>query len=248
MSLPGIRNAEAAPVPGPYEARERTGVAPAVWDGWLEGSPGEFKRALGWRPARLAPERDGRVAGLGQFLVYKTPLVPGSLMYCARGPWLPWEDEGAVRAFFGGVRAFAEQNGVHTVKIEPEVREERTATKRLLSGMGFGKFRWDLNFKTTMLVDLGRSEEDLLAGKKGKTRYNARLAARKGVRVVEDGSPEACRLFWRMFEGTPERNGFAIRRPFSHQSAAWVGRVARDARGRQGAPVLRRARGGRWRP
>ncbi len=232
MAIPGIRNVEAAPVRGAYEVRETTDVAPAAWDAWLEGSPGgghvlqshawgEFKRALGWRPARLALERDGRVVGLGQFLVYKTPLIPGSLMYCAKGPWLPWEDEEAVRAFFGGVRAFARRSGVHTVKIEPEVREGRAATRALLSEIGFRKFRWDLNFKTTMLVDLGRSGENLLAGMKGKTRYNVRLASRKGVRVVEDGSPEAFWRFWRMFEGTSERNGFAIRRPFGYQSAAW---------------------------
>lgn len=134
--------------------------------------------------------------GLGQFLLYSTPLVPGALMYCPKGPWLPWEDEEAIRVFFEGVRTVAARHNAHTVKIEPEVREQHTRTKELLRRLGFRKFRWDLNFKTTMIVDLSPSEEDLLANMNRKTRYNVRLAARKGVRVVEDNSLEAREHFW----------------------------------------------------
>jgi peptidoglycan pentaglycine glycine transferase (the first glycine) len=47
-------------------------------------------------------EREGEVAGVEQFLAYNTMPVPGVLMYCSKGPWLPWEDEEDVRAFFLG--------------------------------------------------------------------------------------------------------------------------------------------------
>ena len=220
------------PMTGRYVVAEKRNVSRSQWDAWLESSPGgghilqsyewgEFKRRLNWRPVRLALEQDGQVAGLGQFLVYDTPLVPGTLMYCAKGPWLPWEDEEAVRAFFGGVLAAAERQGAHTVKIEPEVREQQTWVRDLLLEMGFQRFRWDLNFKTTMIVDLSPSEEDLLANMKGKTRYNIRLATKRGVRVVEDNSLEARERFWGMFEQTADRNGFVIRRPRDYNFAAW---------------------------
>ena len=39
-------------------------------------------------------------------------------------PWLPWEDEEAVRAFFEGAADVAGRSGVHTLKIKPEVYEE----------------------------------------------------------------------------------------------------------------------------
>lgn len=100
-------------VPTTYAVREVGDVAPSQWDAWLRDSPGgghvlqsyawgEFKRRFGWRPLRLLLERDGEVAGVGQFLLYDTLPVPGALMYCCKGPWLPWEDEEAVRAFFRG--------------------------------------------------------------------------------------------------------------------------------------------------
>ena len=76
----------------PYTTREAQSVTRAEWDGWLRGLPdgghvfqsyewGEFKRRLGWRPIRVVLERNGEVAGLGQFLAYNTAPVPGLLMY-----------------------------------------------------------------------------------------------------------------------------------------------------------------------
>ncbi|MDP9477657.1 MAG: hypothetical protein M3R38_18565 [Actinomycetota bacterium] len=85
--------------------REVKGATQAEWDGWLEGSPGgghvyhthewgEFKRRLGWYPVRLVLEREGAVAGVGQFLCRSVPFFPGKLMYATKGPWLLWDDEG----------------------------------------------------------------------------------------------------------------------------------------------------------
>jgi peptidoglycan pentaglycine glycine transferase (the first glycine) len=131
--------------------RDTSNVTRSEWDGWLRDSPGdghvlqsyewgEFKRRLGWKPIRLVLERDGEIAGLGQFLAYNTgPFVPGSLWYCTKGPWLNWEDEEAVRTFFEGVRAVAGRQGAHTLKIEPEVLEEQKNVKVTLGGIGFRK-------------------------------------------------------------------------------------------------------------
>jgi len=208
-----------------YTTREVRDVTRSEWDGWLRNSPGgghvlqghewgEFKKRLGWRPVRLVLERDGEVTGLGQFLAYDTgPFIPGSLWYCTKGPWLPWDDEEAVRAFFEGVQDIARHGGAHTVKIEPEVLDHRTDVKALLGEIGFQKARYDLNFKHTLLVDLSMPEKDLLSRMKSKTRYNVRLAAKKGVEVVESGFEEAWKTFYGLMEEMEGRKeGFVIRR------------------------------------
>jgi peptidoglycan pentaglycine glycine transferase (the first glycine) len=207
-----------------YATRDAQSVARAEWDGWLWGSPGgghvlqsyewgEFKRRLGWKPIRLVLERDGEVVGLGQFLAYKTAPVPGVLMYCTKGPWLPWDDEVAVRTFFWGVRAAAGQLGAHTVKIEPEVLERHKDVKALLGGIGFRKARYDLNLKSTLVVDLSLPEEDLLERMKSRTRYNVRLAARKGVEVAEPEFEEGFGTFYEWMKATSERKeGYVLRR------------------------------------
>jgi peptidoglycan pentaglycine glycine transferase (the first glycine) len=208
----------------PYTTRELRSVTQAEWDGWLGGSPGgghvlqsykwgEFKRRLSWRPTRLVLERDGEVVGLGQFLAYSTAPVPGVLMYCTKGPWLPWDDEEAVRAFFEAVCTVARREGAHTVKIEPEVLEQQKDVKALLKGIGFRKSRYDLNQKTTLVVDLNLPEEDLLAKMKGKTRYNVRLAAKKGVKLIEPDFDEAWKTFYEWMKATSERKeDYVLRR------------------------------------
>jgi lipid II:glycine glycyltransferase (peptidoglycan interpeptide bridge formation enzyme) len=208
-----------------YTTTEARRITRVEWDGWLRDSPGgghvlqsyewgEFKRRLGWRPIRLVLERDGAVVGLAQFLAYDTgPFVPGALWYCTKGPWLPWDDEEAVQAFFRGVREVARREGAHTVKIEPEVLEERQDAKALLEGIGFRKARYDLNLKTTLVVDLSLSEEELLGRMKAKTRYNVRLAARKGVEVVEPEFEEAWATFYEWMKATSERKeDYVLRR------------------------------------
>jgi lipid II:glycine glycyltransferase (peptidoglycan interpeptide bridge formation enzyme) len=218
--------------------REVRNATQTEWDGWLESSPGgghifqsyewgEFKRTRGWRPVRLVLQRGDKVVGLGQFLAYNTAPVPGTLWYCTKGPWLPWDDEQAVRTFFEGVRSVAACEGAHTVKIEPEVVEQQTRVKDLIWEIGFRKFRWDLNAKTDMVVELSLPEEDLLANMRRTTRYNIRLAARKGVRIVEDNSFEAREHFLHMVKITGERNGFAMRRPDDYFLALW--RTLREA-------------------
>jgi peptidoglycan pentaglycine glycine transferase (the first glycine) len=209
-----------------YTVREVDDVAPSQWDAWLGDSPGgghvlqsyawgEFKRRFGWRPLRLALERDGEVVGVGQFLLYNTMPVPGTLMYCSKGPWLPWEDGEAVRAFFRGAAGVAESSGAHTLKIEPEVREGDSEAKALLADIGFREARYALNFDTTVTVDLSPSEDELLARMRKSTRYGVRKAAREGVEVVEPGDfEEAWSTFYDWMEDTAERkSGFTIRRP-----------------------------------
>jgi len=209
-----------------YTVRETGDVVPSGWDAWLEASPGgghvlqsyawgEFKRQFGWRPLRLALERDGEVVGVGQFLLYNTMPVPGMLAYCSKGPWLPWDDEGAVRAFFAGAADIAAKAGAHTLKIEPEVHASNADAKALLREMGFREARYALNFDTTVTVDLGLSEDKILANMRKSTRYSVRKAAREGVEVVEpEDFEQAWSTFFGWMEDTAERkSGFTIRRP-----------------------------------
>jgi len=61
-----------------------------------------------------------------------------------------------------------------------------------------------------VFIDLQRDEEEILASFKQKTRYNIRLAERKGVRVREVNESELP-LLYRMYAETAVRDGFVIR-------------------------------------
>ena len=217
-----------------YEVRDVRDATREEWDDWVQNSPGgghvlqgyewgEFKRKQGWKPLRLVLERDGEVVGSGQFLLYNTLPVPGYLMYCTKGPWLPWEGTEAVRAFFEGVEEVAVREGVHTVKIEPEVLEDRAELRSLFGKIGFRKARYDLNYSATVVMDLDAPEDELLdrmsgKSKKGKTtRYNINVANRKGVEVIEPGLEDfewAFDTLYSWIQNLAEtKEGFSNRRP-----------------------------------
>ncbi len=64
----------------------------------------------------------------------------------------------------------------------------------------------------TIYIDLTLSEEKLLANMHEKTRYNIKLAQKKGVVVKEESSSEALEEFIQLLENTEKRQAF-----YSHQ-------------------------------
>lgn len=99
------------------------------------------------------------------------------------------------------------------------IRGERSAPPeaRLLElRMNFGTKAWNLKktisnmtFADTYVVDLAGSEEQILQNMKPKTRYNVRVAERKGVQVFP-ASVEMLPVFYDLYRQTAERNGFCL--------------------------------------
>jgi lipid II:glycine glycyltransferase (peptidoglycan interpeptide bridge formation enzyme) len=67
-----------------------------------------------------------------------------------------------------------------------------------------------IQFRNTVLIDLNPTEDELLALMKQKTRYNIRLAAKKGV-SLRVGTWEDLSLLYTMYAETSVRDGFVIR-------------------------------------
>lgn len=60
----------------------------------------------------------------------------------------------------------------------------------------------------TMILNLEKDEEEILAGMHEKTRYNIRLAERKGVQIMPASSAgDGFDVFWNLVEETSERAG-----------------------------------------
>jgi lipid II:glycine glycyltransferase (peptidoglycan interpeptide bridge formation enzyme) len=67
----------------------------------------------------------------------------------------------------------------------------------------------DIQPQTTLVLDLRIEAEKLLAAMHQKTRYNIRLAEKKGVKIIP-GSAADFSEFWRLMNLTSERDGFRI--------------------------------------
>ncbi len=75
-----------------------------------------------------------------------------------------------------------------------------------------------IQFRNTLILDIRNSEEVLLAGMKQKTRYNIRLARRRGAEV-RLGGKEDLDVLYQMYAETSIRDGFVIRKPEYYQDA-----------------------------
>lgn len=217
----------------------KTHLDAAAWDTLVTALPnpqllqswawGEFKSRHGWRARRLSWETPGGPAA-AQVLT-RTALRALKVLYVPRGPLLDWASEAARTETLSELEDLARRERAILIKIDPDVAVARgaagaeqpqpvgQAVEAALRARGWVFSPAPVQFRNTAALDLRRTEADLLAGMKPKTRYNLRLAERKGVRV-RPGGPDDLDLLYEMYAETGARDGFVIR-PRAYYQDAW---------------------------
>ncbi|HJR78829.1 MAG TPA: peptidoglycan bridge formation glycyltransferase FemA/FemB family protein [Anaerolineales bacterium] len=147
-----------------------------------------------------------------------------SVLYAPKGPLLDWSNVPLRNRVLNDLQSFAKKQGAVFLKLDPDVvlgtgvpqSEEDDINNNGQSVESDLKYRgWryssdQIQFKNTVLVDLKPSEEELLACMKQKTRYNIRLAEKKGV-ALRIGTSSDFEMLYKMYAETSLRDGFVIR-------------------------------------
>lgn len=89
-------------------------------------------------------------------------------------------------------------------RIEPPLPEFRIEDL----GLRIVKAPHDVQPRTTLVIDLTKSEDELLTAMKQKTRYNIGVAERHGVSVRQSTNPEDLEKFLDLLNQTAQRDGF----------------------------------------
>lgn len=116
--------------------------------------------------------------------------------------YIPYGPEVASYQFAGELKQLAQQEGSIFVKAEPmhdDIAQE-------LVKIGFRRSAKTIQPHKTIVLDLTKSEDELLSAMHHKTRYNINLAERKGIVVREGGSIDD---FWRLMQKTSKRDQFS---------------------------------------
>jgi len=186
---------------------------------------GAFKSGYGWKAQHLVWQESGHPVAAAQLLTrsLRLPLLPLqlSISYCPRGPVLDWHDETIRETVLAELETWARASGSLFLKIDPNLAiaaESAPVPPPFLQGRGWRASLEQIQFRNTLLLDLKPSEDALLAAMKQKTRYNIRLAARKGV-TVRTGSLDDLDMLYEMYAQTALRDGFAIRHRSYYQDA-----------------------------
>lgn len=154
------------------------------------------------------------------------------ILYIPKGPLMHWSDESVRKRVLDDLQSFAKKQGAIFLKIDPDVvlgtgipkmgptstsdgvdERQDNGSQAVISDLkrrGWIFSTDQIQFRNTVLIDLSPSEQDLLARMKQKTRYNVRLAGKKGV-TVRVGDPRDLPMLYKMYAETSVRDGFVIR-------------------------------------
>ena len=153
------------------------------------GEWGELKSAFGWKPVRIISRNLGV-----QILFRKLPL----------GFTIGYIPKANIdNALLPEIDSVCKTNRAIFLKLEPDSWEEQFSVQH----SSFIISQHNIQPPRTIIVNLKNSEEEILARMKQKTRYNIRLAEKKGVAVRPWDDLES---FHKMMLVTGGRDGFGV--------------------------------------
>jgi peptidoglycan pentaglycine glycine transferase (the first glycine) len=162
---------------------------------------GELKSDFGWESAWIVT---GDAVG-AQVLYYKLPLGY-SVAYVPKGPVGYKEaEEFQLEAFWHEIDGFCRERRAVFLKVEIDLWEEESGDIRPPDG--FKPSGQAIQPQRTLVMDINMDEAAILARMKQKTRYNIRLAERKGV-IVHPWDDVAA--FYQMMQITGARDTFGV--------------------------------------
>jgi len=176
---------------------------------------GEILQSEGKKIERLFLKENGIVVVLLQLVFVKT-LFGWKYAFCPKGP--TGED---LSKFFIAVKEYLAKQDVIFLRLEPTKIDSAKLLKTI-----------DVNPSATLILDLQKSEDDLLSHMHEKTRYNIRLSQRKGLKVEKNKN---LKIFLDLMKKTGSRDNFRLhetehyeailKSKFSHQLIVYSGAV-----------------------
>ena len=219
----------------------RSDLSPEQWDRFVQASAGahvlqtgpwgHLKTHFGWDAQRIGLVEGGGLAA-GALVLYRR-LVGGlaRLAYVPRGPVVDWADRRLTSALLAALAQQARARGAMVLTVEPDLLDGADSRELLASLDLVPSPLGSVQPQRTIVVDIGGDEENILAAMKSKTRYNIRLANRKGV-TVRPGTEADLPAFSRLMTETAARDSFGVHLAQYYERAfqlfsprGWVGLV-----------------------
>ena len=169
----------------------------------------------------VVKDNNGNIKGTMSLLLRKVPIFNRHIMYAPRGFVCDIHDKETLKELTEKAKEIAKKYKAFIFRLDPDVLQEDEEFKNIIHELGYKTkenikgvndviqpkyvFRLDLRNKT---------EDDLLKSFESKTRYNIRLATKKGV-TVRVGTRDDLKIFHDIMKTTGSRDNFFIR-PLSY--------------------------------
>jgi len=159
---------------------------------------GEFHQNLGSKVRRLVVKKGDNILAAASLIKKSLPMGK-SYFYCPRGPIIDFRLP--IELLFDEIKELAKKENVMFMRFEPQA-EVKSNKFRIIKTL-------DIQPSQTVILDLKNREDELLNAMHQKTRYNIRLAEKKGVEIVS-ASLDNFDDFWKLMGETKERDNFRL--------------------------------------
>ncbi len=167
---------------------------------------GEFRKKTGVEVERVGFFENGKLVYGMQMTFHKIPYFNATAGYFPKGP-MPDDEQMQTLLEIG-----KKHNALY-VKLEPniaiplDVQSGQQSIQKYLLDQGCVPGR-PLFSRHTFILDMTPTEEKLFENFKQKTRYNIRLAEKKGVQIVEDSTEQGLEDYLKILKETTKRQAF----------------------------------------
>jgi len=174
----------------------------------------------GWDSEYVYLEEDGKIVMALSLLVRK--IIGGkSMIYAPRGPVGDVYNKDNLLKLMPDIDEISKKYNAFVFRFDPERNYDETLEKLykdsgfIVRNKKFGKNEL-IQPRYNMILNLeGRTEDEIFKGYSEKTRYNIRVATRKGVTVRYSRNVEDLKTFYKLYEITGIRDNIASR-PYSY--------------------------------
>lgn len=175
---------------------------------------GSFREKSGVKVIRRGIYDDTKlIAGL-QITIHKIPKSPFTIGYIPKGE-LPTKE------VVEELKRIGKEEKCIFIQLEPNVVQtingEPLKVKWDYKKLGLIPAAHPLFTKYTFILDLTKTEEELLKDMHAKSRYNIKVAKKHNVEVKEDNTDKAFAEYWRLTEETTKRQKFYAHTKHYHE-------------------------------
>lgn len=187
---------------------------------------GEIKGRGEWQPLRLLVE-DGQ--GIPQaalsILKRRIPGLGKTIFYAPRGPVGDTDNWDLLDFLMDEAKKLGRRYGALFLKIDPDIPVEDRRFGEYLKSRGFVRTEKGEGFegvqpRFVFRLDLTPGAGELFNRFHPKTRYNIRLAERKGVQIQDNPGKDELPVFYELLKETTERDKFLVR-SYDYFSDLW---------------------------
>lgn len=164
----------------------------------------DFKAKTGWQTYKIGISENNKL--IGGAIVYKFQFSKNkNFLYIPQGPILPYDQEKYFHTLISEIDKVADLKGENLtthLRIEPRLNTVPEFFNK------FTKAPYNMEPRNTLMIDLHKSEQEILSQMKPKGRYNIKIAQKNNIEITQRSDQKAIEDFLYLYHQTVKRDKF----------------------------------------